>query len=98
MKRTPLKRVGKIGRANIEARKRIAEICEDKNITTCEIRLNGCMGTFGIAPAHRHRRGWYQGDQNKLADYNEWVAACQYCHLNIDADEDLLEETFARLR
>lgn len=98
MKRTAIKRVGKIGRANIEARKMIAKIAEEHNLTTCEIRFAGCLGTFGIAPAHRHRRGYYHGDPKKLADYNEWVAACQHCHGLIDNNKQLLKETFNRLR
>lgn len=98
MKRTALKKVGNIGKANRKARKLIAEKAEELNLTTCEIRLEGCRGTFGIAPAHRHRRGWYKGDVELLANTKEWVAACQYCHERIDADQELLEEVFEELR
>ena len=93
-----LRKVGKIGKANIESRKLIAKVAEEKNLTYCEIRLDGCMGTFGLAPAHRHRRGWYKGNIELLSAFEEWVCACQYCHLKIDANKKLLEETFKRLR
>ena len=98
MKRTSLNKIGKIGQANIKSRKIIAEICEQKGLNYCEVRLEGCMGTFGIAPAHRHRRGYYQGNPERLADFNEWVVACQYCHQKIDSNQELLEQTFERLR
>lgn len=56
------------------------------------------MGTFGIAPAHRHKRGWYSGDVKLLSDFNQWVAACQHCHNIIEDSRELTEETFLRLR
>lgn len=84
--------------ANKIARKIIARIGEEKNLTQCEIQLPGCMRTFGLAPAHKHKRDWYQGDPVRLADYNEWVAACQYCHDKIEVSRDLTEQVFKRLR
>lgn len=98
MKHTTLKKIGKIGKANIEARKRIAEIAEDKWITWCEIRLANCLGGFALAPAHKYKRAWYKGDVEKLSDYNEWVAACQNCHNTIENDPQLTEEVFKELR
>ena len=84
MKRTRLRKIGKIGKANIEARKRIAEIAEEKGINYCEIKLEGCLGRMYLAPAHKHKRAWYKGDVDKLSDYNEWVCACVYCHHAIE--------------
>ena len=105
MKRTPLKAkrwgiktIGKRGRANREARKRIAQLGAEMNITECEIKLAGCMRTFGLAPAHKHKRDWYNGDVEKLSDPNEWVGACQYCHDKIESNKALTEEVFNRLR
>lgn len=93
-----MKKIGRIGKANIESRKRIAEIAEDRNIVTCEIQLPGCRGTFGLAPCHKHPRNWYKGDVDKLADPNQWIGGCQYCHEQIDTNKKLKEETFKRLR
>lgn len=73
-------------------------MAEERWITTCEIKFPGCMGDFGIAPAHRHKRDWYNGNIKLLADYNQWVAACQYCHDKIEMNRELTEETFNRLR
>lgn len=93
-----MKRIGKIGEANRKARRMIAEQCADRGIQFCEIRLAGCRGTFGIAPAHKHKRIFYKGDPNLLAEYTEWVAACQACHDKIEVDRELTEQVFKRLR
>lgn len=98
MKRSPLKRIGKIGEANILARKKIAEIAEEINFNTCEIKLEGCLRNFALAPAHRHKRAWYKGDVDLLADFNQWVCACVVCHNKIEHNEELTEEVFNKLR
>lgn len=98
MKRTPLNKIGKTGKANIEARKRIAAIAEEKGLNQCEIHLFGCLYRFALAPAHKHKRSWYKGDVEKLSDYTEWVAACQNCHNLIENDSQLTAQVFANLR
>jgi hypothetical protein len=98
MKRSRINPIGKIGRANYKARQMIAAIGEEHNIITCEIMLPGCLGTFGLAPAHRHKRDFYRGVAEYLADYNQWVGACQHCHELIERDKKLTAEVFDRLR
>ena len=98
MKKTRLNPVGKIGKANREARKRIAIISQESNLNHCEIQLPGCMKYFGLAPAHRHKRDWYGGDVDKLSDPNEWVASCQWCHDQIEKSREKTEEVFNKLR
>ena len=82
---------------NKEARDMIADICEAKNLATCEIKLPGCMGTFGLAPAHRYKRVYYRSAE-ELADFNAWVVACTNCHNTIEDSRELTEATFNRLR
>ena len=98
MKRTPLRRIGKIGKANKEARAKIAEIAEERNLTRCEIMLEGCLGGMFLAPAHKHKRAWYKGDAELLADPDEWVCACQNCHNLIEIDPELTATVFEQLR
>lgn len=98
MKRTPIKKIGKVGKANIEARKRIAEIAEEKNLNYCELGFTGCTHTLFLAPAHRHKRAWYKGDVDLLADYNQWICACTNCHNVIEHNRDLTEGVFEKLR
>lgn len=93
-----MKQIGKIGEANIKARNKIAEIAGEKGLDHCELFLDGCLRSWPLAPAHRHRRGWYHGDADLLADYRQWVAACQHCHDIIENDPQLTEEMFMRLR
>ena len=101
LKRTTMKKVGKVGKANTEARKIIAEICEEKGLNYCEIRFNKdvtCLGSWPLAPAHLHKRAWYKGNVELLADFNQWVVACQVCHDRIEHDKELTEKVFNKLR
>ena len=98
MKRSPLKRIGKVGEANIKSRRMIAEICESLNLSRCEIRLGGCLISWPLAPAHRHKRIFYKGDADRLADYRQWVCACQRCHDIIEHNPELTEQIFQKLR
>lgn len=93
-----MNKFGKIGKANQKARAIIAQMAEELGLYSCEIGFSGCMGTFGVAPAHRMKRVFYNGDVKRLSDYNEWVAACQYCHDKIEDDRELTKQTFERLR
>ena len=101
MKRSYIKRSGKIAQANTKARKIIAEKCQELDLNYCEIAFNKdvqCLGTSFLAPAHKHKRAWYKGDVEKLSDYNEWVAACQVCHDRIEHDVELTLKVFRKLR
>ena len=101
LKRSGLRKIGKVGEANRASRKIIADICEDKGLNYCEIRFNKdvqCMGSWPLAPAHLHKRAWYKGDVALLADYSQWVVACQVCHDRMENDADLTEKVFKKLR
>jgi hypothetical protein len=82
---------------NRKARAVIAEIAEDRGLDRCEL----CGSTFGLAPAHRHPRRFYQGAEG-LADPNEWLALCVECHTRMDdrslTSEEDKEEIFNQLR
>lgn len=84
MKRSRINPVGKTGKANLKARKMIAAQAEVLGLTSCEIKFEGCKGTFGIAPAHKERREFYRNDPDLLYHISQWVAACQYCHEILD--------------
>lgn len=93
-----MKRVGTVGKANRQARNAIASIAACNDMRRCEIGLDRCLGTWPLAPAHRHKRAWYKGDAALLADPRQWVCACQHCHDAIEFDAELTEHTFMRLR
>lgn len=96
--RKAIKKMGKVGRENLKARKQIAEYCEKKQLKECEIKLSGCMRKWPLAPAHRHKRAWYKGNSDLLADPKQWVVACQHCHDQIEHNAVLTENIFLQLR
>jgi len=95
MRRTPLKRIGKTGKANIEANKKLSEKLPKEY---CEMRLEGCMGNWPLQYAHRHKRSWYKGDVELLSDVNQVIVACQACHERTEHNRELNKEMFAKLR
>jgi len=97
LKRTPLRRVGKQGKINIEANQKLREIYEEKGITECEIRLPDCLIRWALGFAHRHKRNWYKTHIG-LDSFVETVMACTSCHNQIEHNEDLTERVFKRLR
>lgn len=98
MRKTLLRRIGSIGKANMAARRIIAEIAEEKCLDYCEIQLDGICQNWPLSPAHRHKRAWYKGDVALLSDYNQWLAACQACHNFIEHKAIFTEELFIQLR
>lgn len=98
MKRSPLNKVGKIGKINLTANRKLKELFENTDKRSCEIRLDGCMGTFGLSFAHRHKRIWYRRQPELLSDYSQVVLACAYCHNRIEQDKNLTEKVFSLLR
>lgn len=96
MRRTPLKKIGRIGRANLEANKRLREMFG--GITRCEIGLKNCLGNWPLQRCHRHKRSWYKGDVEKLSDWKQVIVGCQNCHEEIEHNAELTEEVFTKLR
>lgn len=102
MRRSPLRKIGKTGESNRKARAIIAQIAEEKGLNYCEVRFDGCMRTWPLSPAHRHSRSWYQGDVDKLSDFQQWLSCCQACHTKLDGratvSQEESDEIFNRLR
>lgn len=86
MKRSPLRKIGKIGDINLDARRKIATQCFELGIEYCELNFPGCMHNFGVAPAHKERREFYRAKafQHLLYDRSHWRVACQWCHSILD--------------
>lgn len=93
-----LSRIGKIGRANLEANKRLSKHWEDNGIETCEIRLKGCLINWLLQNVHRHKRVHYNGDVDRLSAPQEVLRGCQNCHEQLEISRELTEETFKKLR
>ena len=98
MKRTPLKKIGRTGKANLEANKIIKEMLSEVTYPHCELNLSGCTRNLYLTIAHRHKRAWYKSDPQKLSDRKQWVIACSPCHNTIEHNKDLTEKVFDNLR
>ena len=91
LKRTPLNRIGKIGKINLEANQKIKEIWEREGIDRCEIKLPGCLGNWTLQNCHKHKRSWYIDCPELLYSFKEVVRGCQNCHDKIEYDRVLTE-------
>ena len=80
------------------AQSKLKKIYLDKEITTCELRLPGCVNNMFLGFAHRHKRRWYKHNPSLLDDFNQTVLACQPCHEQIEYNKQLTEDMFLRLR
>jgi hypothetical protein len=102
MKRTPIKKTGKIGRINREANRRLKVIYMKKGITCCEVNLPGCLFTWARSWHHRYpRQDYYDRDREKhianLADFKSTLLVCNNCHKQLQQDKELSEQYFDRV-
>jgi hypothetical protein len=93
-----MRQVGKIGKLNQAANRKLKALFEEKEIYWCEIGLPGCTGIHGLSFAHRHKRIHYRSCPEKLHDWKQVVLSCIHCHNRIEQDAELTEEVFMRLR
>jgi len=98
MKKTRLKKEGKIGKINREANKTLRQIYWEKGITTCEAHLKGCMKDFGLSWHHRHKRVNYRKNPDGLSKFNETILVCSHCHQEAEKSRALTEKLFKQLR
>lgn len=80
LRRTPLKRTGKIGLRNKDANRINYQRFADMGIDRCEL----CEGTFGLAVAHKNPREWYRSCPELLHDESQVAFFCQDCHSIVD--------------
>lgn len=97
-----LKRVGAVGKANLEANKIIRAYLEANPIQRCELKFALCLGGLFLQVAHKHPRAWYKGDVALLSDPKQYVIACTSCHEMLDGrsemSKQLTEKVFRQLR
>ena len=93
-----MNRVGTTGKANAKANRKIRESIPAHD--TCELvgLVEHECAPFAMTTAHRHKRAWYGGDADLLADKKQWIRACVTSHDIIEHDSELTEEVFMRLR
>lgn len=99
MKRTRLNKIGKVGKANLDANRKIAQMWIENGIDYCELGLTVCIQRMlPLQNVHRHKRMWYRNQPEKLFDWKQVVRGCTACHNKIEHDKQLTEAVFFNLR
>ena len=107
MKRTRLKQVGKQGKINISANRKLYQYFDERGINCCEVcvvldrlgaRKKRCLEFKFLSFAHRHKRIEYKKHPEMLSSYNQVVLACQNGHDTIEYNRELTEDIFDQLR
>lgn len=102
-----MKQVGKIGRINQKANKKIAQMWIDKDIHYCEAckiiwkiegKLPGPACLQASSNAHRHGRVWYRSRPELLWAFEQVIRSCQYAHDYLDKNTKVREAVFLLLR
>lgn len=93
-----IKQIGKIGRINRTANRKIDQLFRDHEIRFCEARFPGCLISWNLQRAHRHKRIWYRGQPEKLCAINQVALLCGHCHSIIENDRSKTEKLFLIIR
>jgi hypothetical protein len=93
-----MRKIGKQGKINNIANKKIKALFLEKDIRYCEARLDGCQMSMYLSIAHKHKRVWYKSQPEKLYDFSEVILCCISCHQKLEANRELTEEIFKQKR
>lgn len=63
-----------------KVRKELYEYLNSMNISTCEARFDGCLGTFALGLAHSMKRSKIKTQE----DLKEAALLCSECHFKIE--------------
>lgn len=98
MKKTAIKRIGKVVRRNLNANKILKKKYLETGITRCEYPC--CNTNQFLTFAHKNKREWYRKPerQHLLASMDETLLLCQKHHDEIEVSREKTEELFNRLR
>lgn len=89
-----MRKVGKIGKININSNRKLKKLFEEKNIVRCEV----CGSTYMLSFAHRHKRVWYRSCPDLLSSFNQVLLLCIPCHEKIEYDTEATKELFLKKR
>ena len=85
--------MGKVAEWDRE-RKKLKIIYEEKEITVCEARYEGCSYNNFLSFAHRYKRN----DPRCTHTFKGTLLLCISCHGKIEYDRELTEKLFNKLR
>lgn len=89
-----IRRVGKVGKANATANRKLKKIFLSHGITQCEY----CGSDNYLGFAHRHKRVWYRSNLGNLYKFNQVLLLCQVCHEMIEYNAERTDHLFTALR
>jgi hypothetical protein len=92
-----MKKIGKIGKINIDANRKLKQLFQDKGINYCEVDIPHDCNSW-LTFAHRHKRSWYRGNSDLLSDFNQVILSCLTVHMILEQNSKLTEEVFIKLR
>jgi len=79
-----MKRIGKIGKINIEANRILFQKFREAEIDYCELKFQGCLKNWLLQFCHKEKREWYRGKPELLSDLKHVILGCQNCHEILD--------------
>lgn len=79
-----MNKIGKVGKANIAANRKLKKMFGEKGITTCELAFPGCLWDYMLTFCHKEKREAYRGNLERLSAFEEVVLGCQHCHAILD--------------
>ena len=79
-------------------REKLKREYQERGITSCELKFDGCMKDFAMSFHHRHKRWWYINKPDLLGYFNQTVLTCASCHQKAEASTELTKYVFKTLR
>ena len=94
-----MKKIGKIGKLNAKANRKLAELWMARDILWCEYPWpHDCKQGMGLHNAHKKKRVEYRSEPEKLWAYEEVVRVCQSAHDRMEKSRIHTREVFNELR
>lgn len=67
-----------------EIREQLKKEFAEKNITSCELKFEGCTGNWALGFCHSKKRRFIEGNE-----IYEVILACSSCHLIVEYSKDM---------
>jgi hypothetical protein len=97
-KRKGIRKVGKIGKRNMEANQILHKLYAPLNLPPCEAGIPNLCWNETHGYMHRHGRVWYRSHPELLHSVNQTLRGCNPCHTYLDAHRKDREALFMKRR
>lgn len=93
-----MNRIGKRGKYNLQALKKLKELFHELGITKCEVGLDTCLKDNFLTWHHFKKRRYYYSRFELLSKFSQVLCVCLNCHDLLERDKELSEQMFTKLR